>query len=717
MINKLITVIVVLGFTMSFSVKADEGMWLPIFIKRLNYVDMQREGLNLTSEEIYSVNNSSLKDAIVNFGGFCTGEVISNEGLILTNHHCGFGTIAELSSEKNDYLTDGFWAYKKSDELKPKNLFVSFLVQMEDVTNEIQKELNNEMSEQERADKIKEIKKAIIKLKSDMSENRFVIKDFFKGNEFYLFEYKDYYDVRLVGTPPSSIGKFGGDTDNWMWPRHTGDFSIFRVYSDADGNPAEYSKTNVPLTPKHHLPISLKDKKEGDYAMIMGYPGKTSRYLPSWGVKQAVEVEYPAVVKILNAKLEIMRKYMKLSDKTKIEYASNYAGFANYWKNRIGMISALNKLNTVDKKEKIEADFSEWLKKNNDKNDLYGDAIPLFKKYYSNTNDYVKARTLLMLGPIRGNNVFKFVLAMREQFIIYAQADYDTKKVMKSELIKQSNVFFDKLNIKMEQEMLTKQLEIYSADASKKFQPEDFIKLSDKLDGDYNKYINKAFSKSLYMNKKYISKFLSSPKLKQIDNDRLGELIYDLSEYNLKISNESKAQNQVLLKAYRLYTSGLRDMNPDKAYYPDANFTMRVTYGQILPYEFKDAVKYNTTTTIDGIMAKMDSTNAEFIVPQKLVELFNNKDYGDYANNKGELIVNFLSNNDITGGNSGSPVIDGNGNLIGTAFDGNWEAMSGDVEFEQSLQRTISVDIRYTLFIIDKFAGAKNLIKEMTIIK
>jgi hypothetical protein len=715
--KKILGLLIAIVMLLPVGVKADEGMWLPMFIKRLNYVDMQKEGLKLTPEEIYSINNASLKDAIVNFGGFCTGEVISNQGLILTNHHCGFGTIAELSNEEHDYLTDGFWAYNKSEELKPKSLFVSFLVRMEDVTDEVQKQLSPDMSEEARAAKIKEIKATIAKQKTEGTSYRAVVKSFYKGNEFYLFIYNDYTDVRLVGAPPSSIGKYGGDTDNWMWPRHTGDFSMFRVYADKDGNPAEYSTDNVPLKPKHHLSINLNDKKEGDFAMIMGYPGSTERYLPSWGVQQAIDIEYPAVVKILDAKLKIMKKYMRASDKVRIDYASNYARFANYWKNRIGMIQALNKLNTVDKKQIIEKEFTEWVNADDSRKEKYGQALPLFEDYFSNTNDYIKSYMTLNLGVIRGNDVSGFVRKMNSSLTKYSEADEDKRVEMRPKLEIAINSFFAKHEMQMEREVMTAQLEIYSSDASKQYQSEAFKQFENKSKGDFDKATNKMFKKSLYTNQEKLIKFLDKPKMKYIDKDELGKLVTGLAEYAKEMKNGVKTLNYKEGEAYRMLVAGLREMNPDKAYAPDANFTMRLTYGQILPYEARDAVKYKFTTTIEGVMQKMDNSNPEFVVPEKLVELYNAKDYGQYANSNGELVVGFLSNNDITGGNSGSPVIDGNGHLIGTAFDGNWEAMSGDIEFEHNLQRTISVDIRYTLFIVEKFAGAKNLIDEMTIIK
>jgi hypothetical protein len=502
-----------------------------------------------------------------------------------------------------------------------------------------------------------------------------------------------------------------------MWPRHTGDFSIFRVYADKDGNPANYSENNVPLKPKHHLPINLNDKKEGDFAMIMGYPGSTERYLPSWGVEQAINVYHPANIKIRKAKLDVLKGYMTKSDKDRIDYSSTYAGLANYWKNSIGMVQALTKLNTVAKKQKIEKDFSNWIETNEALKKKYGNTLPLFKEFYDETNDLREAYTMLYYGPVRYSDIVKFVSQMNIALIKYVDADKEKRAEMKSELENVINSFFTKHNLDLERDGLVAQLNIYSNDAAKQYQPEILLTMAEKNSGNFSEDINEIFKESLYSNQEKLIKFLKNPKSKYIKNDELGKLANELTEYRSVLKKAMTTYKYKSNKAYRLFVAGLREMNPTKAYAPDANFTMRLTYGQILPYDARDAVKYKYTTTIEGIMQKMDNTNPEFVVPEKLVELYNAKDYGQYANSQGELIVGFLSNNDITGGNSGSPVIDGEGRLIGTAFDGNWEAMSGDVEFEQNLQRTISVDIRYTLFIIDKFAGAKNLIDEMTIIK
>jgi hypothetical protein len=715
--KKIFSLMIALAFMAPKMAKADEGMWLPMFVKRLNYVDMQKEGLKLTPEEIYSINNSSLKDAIVNFGGYCTGEVISSQGLILTNHHCGYGAIAELSTEENDYLTDGFWAYSKEEELKPNRLFVAFLVKMEDVTDKMQAVLSDEMSEEQRNAKIAEYSKTLAEQATKGTNYRARVKSFFKGNEFYMFTYQDYTDVRLVGAPPSSIGKYGGDTDNWMWPRHTGDFSMFRVYADADGNPAEYSKENIPLKPKHHLKMNLRDKKEGDFAMIMGYPGRTERYLPSWGVEQAIEMEYPAWVEASAVTLDIMKKYMKASDKVRLDYASKFASTANYWKNRIGMIEALTKLKTIEKKQALEKDFSDWVNSDDQRKEQYGETLGLFKEYYTKTNEYSAANTYLGRGLMRGSSFIRFVGSMKDALKKYEESEDTERDKMRPMLESRINSFFESNKLELEREVMISQLNLYSKKVSSEFKSKYFVKLEKKNKGDFSEFVNDLFEESIFTSKERLNKFLARPRSRKLRKDDFGEFVSEMNSFSKEMRDKYQVYNDLEQRAYRLFVAGLREMNPDKAYYPDANFTMRLTYGQILPYQARDAVKYKYITTIEGVMQKMDNSNPEFVVPDKLVELYKAKDYGQYANSKGELVVGFLSNNDITGGNSGSPVIDGEGHLIGTAFDGNWEAMSGDIEFEQNMQRTISVDIRYTLFIVDKFAGATNIIEELDIIK
>jgi len=705
------------------TVKADEGMWLPMFIKRLNYVDMQKEGLQLTAEEIYSINNASLKDAIVHFDGGCTAEVISNQGLLLTNHHCGYPAIAEHSSAEHDYLTDGFWAYNKSEELTNDGMTVSFLNNMADVTDEVNAVLKPEMTSKERKLAIRKISGEISKKASEEGKYKARVTSFFDGNEFYLFVYKIYTDIRLVGAPPSSIGKFGGDTDNWMWPRHTGDFSMFRIYANTDNEPAIYSENNIPYSPKHHLPISIKGVKDGDFAMIMGYPGRTDRYLSSWGVQQKIEIEYPAFVKSRDLKLKIMKKHMNADKSVSINYASNYAQVANYWKNRIGMIKSLTDNGTIAKKEQIEAELEKWINENPERQKEYGSIFDIYKKYYSTTNTTIAGDQYLMESGLMGSSfgLFNFRLSQQKDALLKAE-DEEAKKKASEKIEIFINEFFDGIYIPLEKELTTKMWELFYKNTPIEQQPEDFIKIVKEYDNDFEALVNDIFSKSVLTDKARLKDAIANiSENQEILKEDIGIKTYTtfIAKYFADMySNPDKTElKDKLTTAKRLYIKALRESNPDKKYYPNANSTMRLTYGKVMSYEPKDGVEYKFYTTLKGVMQKEDANNPEFVVAPKLKELYNNKDYGQYANADGTMPVGFLTNNDITGGNSGSPVINGKGELIGAAFDGNWEAMSGDIEFENNLQRTISVDVRYILFIVDKFAGAQNLIDEMTIVK
>lgn len=696
--------------------KADEGMWLMTFIERLKYTDWQKEGLKLTPEEIYSVNHSSLKDAIVQFGGYCTGEMISDQGLLLTNHHCGYGVIAELSTEEHDYLKNGYWAYDKSQELKPESLYVRYLVRMDNATDRIVKKLSPNMSEDERAAVIKE---EFEKIKTENNEGgKYVVevKSFYGGNEFYYFVYQDYTDVRFVGAPPSSIGKFGGDTDNWEWTRHTGDFSMFRVYGDKDGNPAAYSPNNVPLKPRHSLPIRVSGVKPGDFSMTIGYPGSTERYMSSFGIEQAINVEYPAWIDAANTAMVQMKKHMDKSDAVRLKYASQYSSLANYWKNRIGMIQALNKLKTVDKKKAYEADFNKWAKNNKG----YGNVLKDIEAYYSNSNDYVKNRTYIVRGFLRGSQMSLIPFKVLNMYDAYSKQTADNKAKMLPKIEAEVKAMYESLELSAERDIIAALLKTYVANV-----PEsnviDAVKEIKSKYSNFDAFVDAVASKSVYANAdKVISAFKNDDK-SALENDLLTGLSNGLIEgYRAKPANIEKLEESYQ-KNYRLFIDGLRKTYPNRVFYPDANFTMRLSTGKVVglpenPIRKSDA-EGNYYTTLKGGMAKYMPGNEEFDQPLKLIKLYNTKDYGRWANAKGELPVCFLSDNDITGGNSGSPVIGGNGELIGLAFDGNWEAMSGDIEFEKNLQRTINVDIRYVLFIIDKFAGATNLIDELKLVE
>ena len=692
-----------------------------MFIERLNHRDMQKQGLQLTSEEIYSINNNSLKDAIVQFGGGCTAEMVSSQGLVLTNHHCGYGAIAELSAPEHDYLKDGFWAKDKKAELKPKSLKVRFFVRMDDVSKRILGVVNNKMSE---ADREKAINQEIAKIEKENSENgKYVVsvRSFFQGNEYYYFVYQDYEDVRLVGTPPSSIGKFGGDTDNWEWPRHTGDFAMFRVYADKDGNPATYSSNNVPLQPKHHLPVSLKGYEKDDFAMILGYPGRTNRWMPAQGVAQNVDFAYPAWVEASKVTMDQMKKYMEKNQKVNIDYASKYAGVANYWKNRDGMIEALKLHGTVAKKSKEEEKFNKWANKKANKAE-YGDVVNSLNDYYAKTNLNARHNNYINI-LLRYSALASAPYSIGKALENYAAANDAKRDEMRPRIQNAINANYEKMYLALEKDLLAAQLNLYVAKANEAGLAPYVAELANQNNNDFTAFVNEAVERSFFADQKQVENFLISPDIEVLKKDPLYILSNALVERAMKQTDEQTVLNDVYSKNFRLLVKGLRESKIGNIIYPDANSTLRLTYGsvQALPKSANPKrqpdVEANFYTTLEGTVAKHIPGDDEFENPQRLLDLAKAKDYGQYADQNGILRVNFLSNNDITGGNSGSPVMNGKGELIGIAFDGNIEAMAGDVIFDPKLQRTISVDIRYVLWVVDKFAGAKHIVDEMTIVK
>ncbi|MCP1250433.1 S46 family peptidase [Elizabethkingia sp. S0634] len=703
-----------LTFMVSFvQMRADEGMWLMMLIKRLNGVDMQKEGLHLTPEEIYSVNNSSMKDAILQFGGGCTAEIVSPQGLIFTNHHCGYGAIAAASTPEKDYLTNGFWAKNNGEEINSKGLSVRFFVRMDDATKRITSKLNNDMS----ADQRKAIIDAEIKaIQSENSENgkyTVVVKDFFKGNEFYYFVFQDFKDVRLVGTPPSSIGKYGGDTDNWEWPRHTGDFSVFRVYADKNGNPSEYSANNVPLKPKHHLPISLKGNKPGDFAMIVGYPGTTNRHLTSFGIEQMVSKDYPAWVEASKTAMDVMKKHMDKDDATRLAYASNYASVANYWKNRAGTIEAVYKNGTIGDKKEVEKKYQQWADKAENKA-VYGNVL-------ANTDAYYKQISNRNIEKNYGAQFQRNAKYIRNSFQIgdaltsYMKQDASAQAAMKPKLEAAVKQAYEGFNTQLEAEMLSQMASLYQSKVAA-----DVASATVKS-ANASELANIAQS-SIFANAASVTNFLNNPSAEKLANDKLYKFAAGYIGDNKVLAEKYAKTDEGFQKDSRLFMDGLMKAMPEKKFYPDANSTIRLTYGKIetLPKRADrdyTGIKQNYYTTMEGMIKKYKKGDEEFDLPQGLLDLYKKKDYGMYKDKDGQLHVNFLSNNDITGGNSGSPIIDGYGRLIGLAFDGNSEALSGDIVFEPKLQRTINVDVRYVLWVIDKFAGAKNLISELTLVK
>lgn len=710
--------ILLVFISISTLVRADEGMWLPLFIERLNYVDMQKEGLKLTPEEIYSVNHSSLKDAIIQFGNGCTGEIVSSQGLVFTNHHCGYGSIQSHSTIDHDYLADGFWAMSMKEELPNEGLTARFLVRIEDVSKRVLTELNDNMTEDQRSEKVSEISKTIIDEATKGNGYQARVASFFEGNEFYLFVYEVFRDVRLVGAPPSSIGKFGADTDNWMWPRHTGDFSIFRVYTSPDGKPADYSENNVPLKPKHHLPISLAGVEKGDFAMIMGYPGSTERYTTSWGVDQSININNPTIVNIRAKKLGIMREDMNANRDVNIKYASKYASIANYWKYFIGQTKGLKRLKVYEQKQKIESDFTNWVNASPERKTKYGEVLTGFANAYKTQNEYLTQRIYYSEAIARGAEIMTLANAFMgvEKELSLPEPNQEKLTRMKESLKKYIDRHFKNYNEPTDRKLLAAMFQMYYNNVPENQQPQLFRTMVAGNKMDFNKMANRIFDKSLFKTKANVEALAANPDVKKLRKDPAFTLMKAFSdEYSKYQKNTEEAEN-MLQKSSRLFIAGLREMQPEKKFYPDANSTMRLTYGKVLDYYPADAVHYDFYTTMNGIMEKEDSTNWEFVVPDKLKELYESKDFGQYGKD-GKMPVCFISTNDITGGNSGSPIMNANGELIGLAFDGNWEAMSGDIAFEPELQRTINVDVRYVLFIIDKYAGAKNLINELTLVK
>ena len=699
--------------------RADEGMYLPFTIKS-NHAQMKALGLELSHKDLYNPKKPSLKDAIVSLGGFCTAEIISPKGLLLTNHHCGYDAIAENSTPENDYLTDGFWAKNYAEEIPVPGLTASIVVRVEDVTEQVKKELNDNMDEDERAAVIRRVSHAIAQKAIPGTHYGAYVRDFYEGNEFYLFITEIFTDVRLVGAPPSSIGKFGGDTDNWMWERHTGDFSMFRIYAGKDNKPADFAMDNQPYSPKHHLPISIAGINEGDFSMILGYPGSTDRYLTSYGVKMAIEKDQPSRVKIRGKKLELMKIQMDKSPAVRIKYASNYAQVSNYWKYFIGQTEQLKKNNVYAKKVGIEQEFRTWVASDETRKLKYGTVLNDLESSHKILEKYIGLK-VYFTEAIYSLGINRFMYRHAKLYTILSSASPD-KKMIQDEIAKLAHYkdeHFENMDLQTEINLNSAMLDMYSRDVKDDQHPKELATLRDQMGTEttWATFVEKSFNNSIFTDAERYAAFLENPDAEALKNDELFVLNNALMDNFRKLvyGDEAGKAQATLDKANRLFIAALRELYPNRKFYPNANSTLRLTYGTVQKYSSGEK-KYDYYTTIEGMMAKEDPNNEEFIIPAKLKELYNNKDYGRYGKD-GTLWINFISNNDITGGNSGSPVINGKGQLIGCAFDGNWEAMSGDIAFERDFQRTISCDIRYILFVIDKYAGATHLIDEMTIVE
>jgi hypothetical protein len=715
--KKLFAILLLFVLSYGFKAKADEGMWLLPLIEKLNIGKMTELGLKLSAEDIYSLNKVCVKDAVVIFSGICTAEIVSSQGLVLTNHHCGYGSIQAHSSVDHDYLRDGFWAMSKEEELPNPNLSVTFLIRIEDVTSQVLANVKPGMSETDRTAAINDVRQAIEKKASEGNGYRVQVASFYGGNYFYLIVYERYTDVRLVGTPPSSIGKFGFDTDNWEWPRHTGDFSVFRVYSGPDGKPAPYAKENIPLKPKHFLPVSIKERNKGDFAMILGYPGRTSRYMTSYEVNEQLQIVHPDRIKIRGIKQEIWMKDMLADQKVNIQYSEKYSVSSNYWKYSIGQKGSLEKLNVKAKKEELENQFNKWVVATPERKAKYGEALNMIKTAIEGRAEYYNALQYLneclqgceLLSLNRG--VPGLVMALKAK---------DNQKISDAvdQIKKNGSDFFKDYNPPTDNKSMKAMLMLYRADVPTKFLPDFYLNVIDKkFKGNIDMFVDDMFAKSLFANETKLNDFLSKPVLKTLESDP----VYLTSASFNKVTGEaSKGLSQFdagLTTGRRLWIAALMEMVPEKTQYPDANSTMRLSYGIVQDYDPRDAVTYKYYTTLQGVVDKYEPGDYEFDLPKRLIDLNNKKEYGRYGSSKGYMPVCFLTTNDITGGNSGSPVMNGKGELIGLAFDGNWESMSGDIAYEPELQRTIAVDIRFVLWIMDIYSGAKHLVDEMTIVQ
>ncbi|NLN95048.1 MAG: S46 family peptidase [Bacteroidales bacterium] len=707
---------------LTLRLSAIEGMWLPILLQQLNEKEMQQMGLRLTAEDIYSVNHSSLKDAILIFGRGCTAEIISSEGLILTNHHCGFGSIQRLSSIENDYLTNGFWAMNRNEELPSPGLTVTLMIKMEDVTQRVLEGVSDDISEFKRKAIINENIKAIEKHAADSSGYDVQIKPFYYGKEYYMFYTETFRDVRLVGAPPSNIGKFGGDTDNWMWPRHTGDFSLFRVYVGKDNKPADYSLDNIPYKPKYFLPISLKGVEKDDFTFVFGYPGRTQQYLPAIAVDGIVNVTNPVAIKLRERRLDIINSFTGNDAHVRLQYADKHANIANGWKKMIGENRGIKRMNSIDIKREREQEFLAWTNTNPNYKTKYGGLFPAFEEIYQHYIPLNLSRTYLFEAGL-GIEAVRFAI----QFIRLEKLSLNWKtseeQINKSleELSKSAEVFFNNYNTAIDQKVMTELLQIYYSELDKDYRPPILSDIYRKYKGSFEAFSKHVFEKSYFTSQSRLNSLLNNYKPKdhkKISKDPVYRLANGLvTHLNSYINLQTETYENNLDSLQRIYVQGLREMKPNHRFYPDANFTLRVAYGKIDDYIPMNAVHYQHYTTIEGIMEKEDPDIYDYVVEDKLKELYRNRDYGRYADKNGDLRICFIASNHTTGGNSGSPVLNADGQLVGINFDRNWEGTMSDLMYDPKICRNISLDIKYCLFIVDKFAGAGYLLDEMNIIE
>jgi hypothetical protein len=716
-------VIFLLLFAARFStLLADEGMWLPMLLGDYPESEMQRLGMKITAEDIYNINKPSLKDAVVMFGGVCTAEIISEEGLLLTNHHCGFSSIQALSSIKSDYITNGFWAMNRAEELPNPGLKIVMLVRMDDVTQQVLAGVKDGMDDISRKNLVQS---NIAKIESDaMKGNHYVakVKAFFYGNQYFLVLSEEFIDVRLVGAPPNRIGDFGGETDNWMWPRHTGDFSLFRIYAGKDNQPAPYSPENIPYKPKKSLAISIKGVKENDFTLLMGFPGTTQEYLPSYALEVLYMIEDPAAIKIREHRIEIMEKYMAISKLTKIQYSNKLVIIANGWKKMFGEVTGIRRLGAIQKKKETEILFQQWANENAERKKVYGNVLSNFQTLYEKYK------------PLRLAYIFYKEAGLGIEIIQYANTFSKLIELSKSDTTSASvlntNIdffkqgakgFFKNYNMQLDKETFITLMGLYYKDLDHAYIPDTLVKQGDRFGGDFAKNADYIFTNSELVSEKKVTKLLSeysAASVSRIEQDPIYMLARNIySFYADKIAPQLSSTEAEVLVQQRLYMKGIMEMQSNKNFYPDANGTLRLSYGTVKGYELHDGVINNYFTTLDGVIAKEDTLSPDYMVDAKLKDLWKTKDYGRYADKDGRMHVCFLATNHTTGGNSGSPVLNADGQLIGLHFDRVWEGTMSDIYYDPDKCRNIAIDIRYVLFLIDKYAGASNLIKEMTIVE
>jgi len=721
--RKILLISALLSFiTTCFSSIPDEGIWIPLLIEKYNIKLMQEKGFKLSAEDIYSVNKACMKDAVVSFNGGCTAELISGEGLMITNHHCGYDMIQEHSSLENDYLTNGFWAMSRNEELANPGATITLLKWMEDVTDKVLEGVTDEMEQAGREKLISSNIEGIQKKATEGSGYRAVVRPFFMGNQYFLFVNETFRDIRLVGAPPSAIGKFGGDTDNWIWPRHTGDFSLFRVYADKNNKPADYSPDNVPYKPAYYFPVSIKGFKEGDFTMVFGYPGSTSEYVPSYHIDMVKNYIDPKMISIRTKKIEIIDKAMNADPLIRIQYSAKKAGISNSWKKWIGEIQGLERMNTIGKKQAFEGDLTRWINADEARKKEYGDILPAYRELYSSLKDYtlVNSFTNEVFNGIEAFGIARGIRELAALFDDDKPASLETVQKVKDRLIEASKQFFKDYNKATDLTLFVELMKIYGESLDSKWLAPGYLRLKDQCKGNFSDIAVEIYEKSVFADEQKYAAFIKGfkgPSVKKLNKDPFYSLSADAGKFlSENVRPKLTTLNAGLQKLNKRYMKAQMEYQSSKTFYPDANSTLRVSFGTIQGYDSKDAVYFKPVSTLKGIIEKDNPDIYDYDVPDKLKELYAKRDYGRYARD-GEIPVCFIANNHTTGGNSGSPVINSEGYLIGVNFDRAWEGVASDMAFNPEQSRNISLDVRYALFIIDKFAGAGYLLNEMTIIE